>query len=203
MPFGLPDWFGTHIYLTILCATLMEGVGLPVPAEVLFIYAGLLVRQGRASLAGIVLAACAGNLTGSVVVYGVAYLGGRRLAHRIRRFTGLRSSVLRQVEAFFVQYGDAALFFSRFVGFLRAATIYSAGLTRLGPWRSLLWVTLGIVIWNAGWVWLAYRFGAGVPQLVQLVGTQIRNRPLAAGIVLLLAALFVWRWAQRRAPIRF
>lgn len=199
MWFALEEFFHRHIYTAVLLATVVEGMGLPVPAEVLFVVGALMVHRGMATLGGIVFMAALGNVLGTMLGFSLAYVGGQALVTRIAAAIKLKPEAMQEVERFFHKYGPATVFISRFVGFIRAATIYSAGAHRVPPWRFALYTLAGALIWNAGWAYLAYKFGAALPHVVR--------RYLYHGLVWAIAAvailavlIFVVRWARRRNP---
>ncbi|HYG60027.1 MAG TPA: DedA family protein [Symbiobacteriaceae bacterium] len=196
MPHALNAWFQHHIYTTLLLATLAEGVGLPVPAELLFIGAAVMVHNGTASLGKVILVATLGNATGALLGFMLAYWGGPPLVRRVVRATGLKPGAMEEVAAFFARYGPVTIFLSRFIGFIRAATIYSAGAARVAPWRFAVYSLAAAFVWNAGWAYAAYRFGEG---LHAAAGRGL-GRALAV-VALLLAAGLIFLWFRRRKAI--
>lgn len=185
MPAALGQWFHQHYYIAILVATMIEGLGLPLPAETLFIAAGAVIHRGEASLSVVILLAALGNLAGSFVGFSVAYMGGKSLLARVARALRLKPEALEEVDRFFARYGAATVFMSRFVGFIRAATIYSSGAARLEPWRFVVYTFSAALIWNAGWAFLAYHFGTGLHRLAR----EIARSHLTWLIVLLIVAI--------------
>lgn len=198
MPFAaVQEWFRLHFYVALFTATLLEGIGLPLPAEALFLATAVLVRRGSASLPSIVLVAAVGNLTGTLIGFSVAYLGGKQLLRRVTRLVGIKEEATHKVEQFFHKYGAATVFLSRFVGFIRAATIYSAGAARMAPWKFAAYMFSAALIWNGVWAFVAYRFGRHLPKFSHpAVG---RTTVIVVGAVaLLLVAQLGVRWYRRR-----
>lgn len=196
MPPALNELLSQHFHTTLFVATLLEGLGLPVPAEILFIPAVVLVHQGVASLGSMITVAVAGNMVGALLGFGLAYRGGERLIGRLTRRVGMKPGAMQEVAGFFERYGAATIFFARFVGFIRAATIYSAGAARVAPWRFAGYTLAAAIIWNAGWAYMAYRFGRGLHALAQ------RGAGWAVALVALLlvgGGLLLWRKRRRTA----
>lgn len=196
MPGFLTTWFTQHYYLAILAATLVEGLGFPLPAEALFIAVGVLVHRGEASLGVVILLAAIGNLMGSFISYSVAYIGGKRLLARATETSRIKPDALREVDRFFARYGAATIFISRFIGFIRAATIFSSGVARVDPWRFIVYTFAAALVWNGVWAFLAYHFGAGLPHLLH----RIARHPNAWLVVLvaLVMGLGIFLWLRRR-----
>lgn len=194
MPPALSHLLQQHFHTTLFVATVLEGLGLPVPAEILFIPAVVLVHQGVASLGSMITVAAAGNLVGAMLGFGLAYRGGERLIRRLTRAAGLKPGAMQEVAGFFERYGAATIFFARFIGFIRAATIYSAGAARVAPWRFAGYTLAAAIIWNAGWAYMAYRFGAGLHALAR------RGAGWAVALVVIIllgVGLLLWRRRRR------
>lgn len=190
-------WFLHHIYTAIFLGTALEGLGLPLPAELLFIAAGAGAERGAVSLPLVVVTAAAGNTVGSTVGYLVAYWGGPPLIRRIFRMFGIKDAAISRVEEFFNRYGPTTVFISRFVGFIRAATIYTAGAARMAPWRFVLYVGAGALIWNGIWVAVAYKFGEALPHIMhRLLGRM--GAVMVLVLALALVGRFAWNWYRRR-----
>jgi membrane protein DedA with SNARE-associated domain len=197
---ALSEWFHQHIYTAIFIATLVEGLGLPLPAEALFVAAGLLIRRGDAHLSLVVLLAAMGNLIGSFSGFMLAYLGGKKLLARAAEALRLKPEALREVDAFFVRYGPATIFISRFVGFIRAATIYSSGVARVQPWKFALYTLAGALIWNTGWAFLAFRFGVGLHRLIYHGSPSgLTWVAILVGVVAAVTLVIIWRKRRRTA----
>lgn len=194
-------WFSHHVYLAVFLACVLEGIGLPLPAEVLFLATVGVIGRGNAHLGGVIAAAAGGNLVGSLAGFTVAYIGGQRLIERVFRLIGVKAESIHKVAAFFRRYGAVTVFLSRFVGVIRAATIYTAGAARMNPWRFGFYVAIAALIWNGGWAILAYQFGSHLPALV--------HRALGRGAVWLVSILvvafiirFVYSWHRRKSSAK-
>lgn len=191
------DWFHRHVYLALFFAAFLEGLGLPVPAEVLFVATAGLIHGGTARLDHVIIAAVAGNLAGALFGFGMAFVGGQQLLSRVAAVVRVKPEALAKVESFFDRYGAATVFLSRFVGPIRAATIYVAGAARMAPWRFTAYMLAAVTVWNTAWAWLAYRFGARLPGLVHEALGQ-----WAFTAVGVLAAAAVLALLLRRRPVR-
>ncbi len=95
--------------------TLVERLGLPVPAAPLLLVAGSLVATGQMGLAPALLAAIMASILGDVVWFAL----GRRFGHRVLRLLCKLSlsadTCVRQSEGFILKWGGAALVAAKFV----------------------------------------------------------------------------------------
>lgn len=194
------EWFGDHIYRAILVAGTLEGMGLPIPCELLFFPGVHLARQGEISYAVMVLLATLGNLLGGLAGFGVAYWGGSAFLEAVSRWLGIKRETIRKVEGFFARYGQATVFISRFVGLIRTPTIYCAGAARMSPVRFGIYLTAAALTWNSLWVYMVYRFehvAAGI-----LTGHGAGDFLLWLGglLIALLLGRYALGWYRKRNP---
>lgn len=194
------EWFGDHIYRAILVAATLEGLGLPIPAELLFLPGVHLARQGEVSYVAMVLLATLGNAIGGLTGFGVAYWGGPALLDSVSRMLGIKRETIRKVEGFFARYGQATVFISKFVGLIRAATIYVAGAARMQPLRFIIYMTAAALIWNTTWVYLVFRFEHVAARLLTGHGAGDFLPWLAGLVAALLLGRYVLGWYRKRNP---
>ena len=74
---GVTHLIGDHGVPAVFFLMILESACLPVPSEVIMLFAGYLVSIHSMSLAGAVAAGVAGNLVGSWIAWGVGVSGGR------------------------------------------------------------------------------------------------------------------------------
>ena len=106
---GLIDWItrviGDHGFPAVLGLMTLESACIPVPSEVIQLFAGYLVSLHRMSLFAAVSAGVLGNLIGSWIAWSVGYYGGRPvhralgpLRPRHPRPSGARRALVRQAR---------------------------------------------------------------------------------------------------------
>jgi membrane protein DedA with SNARE-associated domain len=136
-------------YAMVFVAVGVESMGVPVPGETALVIGAVAAGQGHLSAVGVVAAGASGAMLGDNLGYWI----GRRYGLRLTRVRGVRRVYserrLRQADDFFARRGWLAVFFGRFVAFLRIFAGPLAGLHRM-PWpRFLLANALGAVVWAA------------------------------------------------------
>ena len=191
---SVPTWL---VYLAVFAFPFLEAsvfLGFVFPGETALVLGGVLVSQGRLSLAGTIALAVVGAITGDAVGYAV----GRRFG------PGLQSSRLGQLvgdsrwEAsrdFLHRRGGPAVFVGRFTALLRALVPSAAGMARL-PYRTFaLWNALGGAIWAAGFVLAGYLAGASYKKVERYLG----RGALVLTAVVVLAFVTVHVVRKRRA----
>src|SRR5882757_7272286 len=105
----------------------LESAGVPLPGETVLIGAALLAATGQIKIVIVVLAAAAGAIVGD----GMGYMVGRRLGlpflRRCGRYIRLDEDRLLIGRYLFLQYGNAVVFFGRFIALLRLFAALLAG----------------------------------------------------------------------------
>jgi membrane protein DedA with SNARE-associated domain len=190
-------WLRQHLYLAMFLASMIEGLGLPFPAEFLFVLGAVAIHRGDATFAGVVLATTFGNITGSMIGYSLAYAGGPLLIRRVAGVIRIKEESIAKVEQFFVKYGTSTVFISRFVGVIRAATIYTAGAARMSPVRFVVFLAAGALLWNAGWAFLAVQFGKRLPWMLHRIVSQ-GLVGLVTVVAIILIGVLVVRWLRKK-----
>lgn len=188
-------------YVVVFLLGLAEGaalLGLFLPGETAMILGGVLVAQGRAALGGMLLAGCLGSALGDSIGYWVGHrFGGSLQESRLGRKIG-RDRWERALR-FLQERGPSAVFFGRFLGFLRTLVPPLAGSSELSYGRfaafnipaATLWAAVFVMVgFLAGEGWRVVKEWAGRASLVLLI-------LLGVGILLFIAA----RWVRRRVEV--
>ncbi len=172
--------------LFLLVAT--ESSGVPVPGETALIAAGVLASDGKVAIELVIVIAAVAAILGDNIGYMIGRTGGRRLLERPGFGETYRRRVIEHGEPFFERHGPKAVFLGRWIGGLRIAAAWLAGINRM-HWPSFLfWNALGGICWAISVGLLAYFLGSTAEKIFRTAG-------LAglALVVLALVAFMVWR----------
>jgi undecaprenyl-diphosphatase len=180
------------VYVALFVLIAVESSGVPVPGETALIAAGVLASEGRADIEIVVLLAAVAAILGDNVGYAIGRTGGRRLLERPGAFERHRRKIIEHGQPFFERHGPKAVFLGRWIGGLRIAAAWLAGINRM-PWRSFLfWNALGGIAWAASVGLLAYYLGPPAEKIFRTVG--IAGVALVATAVV---AFLLWRRLRR------
>ncbi|MEV6422579.1 DedA family protein [Streptomyces sp. NPDC051662] len=170
--------------------------GFVLPGETAAVLGGLLAAQGEVSVwwvtVVVVVAAILGDSTGYAVSH---HFGDRILATRSLRKR--RTEVERAREMIRVR-GASAVFFARFIAFLRALMPALAGLSDMPYRRFLLFNALGGLCWGVSCTAVGYFAGAAFTRIESQLG-QIAGAVIA-GVVVLGLAVWAYRRHRRTRP---
>src|SRR5256712_9612571 len=117
--------------LAIFLTMAAESAGIPISSEIVVPLGGALAAQGKLSFVGVVIAASAGNLLGSLVAYLLVRRYGEALILGPGRRVGLTAGHLRLADPVFERGGLPAVFAGRPPPVLPPHLSLPAGTSRL------------------------------------------------------------------------
>jgi len=182
-------------YAGVLVLVGLEGVGIPLPGQLMLIAAGISASAGQLNLVVVFLVALLAAIGGDSIGYGIGRYGGRRLVVRFGRYVLLTEDRLAATQRFFAKRGNVVVPLARFVDGLRQATGLAAGVAQMGWWRFLAYNALGGTAWVVAWVLTGYFAGNHVGTIYD--GFLRYQKYVLAGCAAVVVALLV-RWALKR-----
>lgn len=177
------QYMAVHGYWTLFLAMAIEGTGLPIPFEFLFIPAGFAVSRGEMAMWAVIGASTAGSLFGNLLGYWLGRWGGVAFISRWGRYFHIDPDRLARVNEWFYRHGGRTVFASRFVGFIRAPSIISAGIFRMDVVQYAWYSALGALVWNGFWASTAWLFGSKLPDMLGRVYRFVGPALLVTAIV--------------------
>lgn len=182
--------------LLVFANTLIEQIGLPVPAVPTLVIAGALAVDGKISAWGTFGAAFAACTIGDVAWYVAGRVWGRRVMRLLCRISLSPDSCVRQTETHFERWGGSALVLAKFIPGLSGIAPPLAGATRLGWPTFLLLNSLGVVIWAGLAIGAGMLFHEQIDRLIS--GMQGLGSWALAGVAALLLGYVAFKWWERR-----
>src|SRR5260370_31831020 len=140
-----------------------ESAGVPLPGETILVAAAhLAATTGQINIVLVVLAAAAGAIVGD----GMGYMVGRRVGlpflRPYGRYIRLDEDRLMIGRYLFFQYGNAVVFFGRFIAVPRMFAALLAGANSMPPGRFFFFNITGGVCWACLFGFGAYAVGAEI-----------------------------------------
>jgi membrane protein DedA with SNARE-associated domain len=126
----------------------LESMVLPVPSELVMPFVGFLVADGKISLWIAILVTTIASITGSLISYFVAYIGGKPLIQRFGKYVFLDTGELDWTERWFHKQGSWTIFVSRFIPVIRHLISIPAGLGKMNIWKFITATVVGATLWN-------------------------------------------------------
>lgn len=113
------------------------------PSEIIMPLAGFAVSQGKMTLWGIILAAVLGDVLGALIVYFVAYIGGRPLLEKYGRYIFISHGKLEQADAWFEKYGPEAVLISKLLPIVGRVISVPAGIAKMSLKKFIIYTFMG------------------------------------------------------------
>ena len=113
------------------------------PSEIVMPLAGVAVSQGKMTLWGIIAAAILGDVSGALIVYFIAYIGGRPLLEKYGRYLLINHSKLEQADVWFEKYGPEAVLIGKLLPIVGRVISVPAGITKMSLKKFISYTFLG------------------------------------------------------------
>ncbi len=162
----IDQWLETippmSVYLIVGLVIMIESLGIPLPGEIVLVSAALLASQQHSlSPLWIGILASAGAIIGDSIGYLIGKKGGRRLLEWAgRKFPKhFGPTHLANAERIFDKRGMWAVFFGRFIAFLRILAGPLAGSLKMHYPKFLTANALGGIVWAGGTTAAVYYLG--------------------------------------------
>ena len=175
---------------------ILESACIPVPSEVIMLYAGYLVSTGDMTLLEAVVAGVAGNVIGSWIAWAVGAYGGREVIERYGPRIHVTPARLALADRWFDRYGPRVVLISRCLPIIRTFISLPAGIARMPFWRFTLYTTLGCIPWVLGLTLIGEQVGANWETWQERL--HVLDYLVIAGIVVAVGYL-IWHARRRRA----
>ena len=179
--------------LAIFLTMAAESAGIPISSEIVVPLGGALASQGKLSFAGVVIAATAGNLLGSLVAYLLVRRYGETLILGPGRRVGLTAGHLRLANRFFERWGLPAVFVGRLLPVIRTYISFPAGLSRITVVPFTLATVLGATPWNLALAYAGFKLGQNYERVANALGPF--TIPIA--VLVLLAIVVAYYYGRR------
>ena len=186
---------GDHGIPAVFLLMVLESACLPVPSEVIMLFAGYLVSLHRMSLTEAVLAGTAGNIVGSWIAWGVGMSGGRVLLERHGRYVHITPARLDMADRWFERRGERIVLIARCLPIIRTFISLPAGVARMPFWRFTIYTAVGSLPWVLALTLIGVQVGSKWDEWHKRI--EILDYIVAAGIVAGIVYLIVRR---RRGP---
>jgi membrane protein DedA with SNARE-associated domain len=126
---------------------MLESACIPVPSEVIQMFAGYLVSLDRMGLVAAIAAGTLGNVVGSWIAWGVGVKGGRPFIERYGKWAHVTPKRMALADRWFDRYGNRVVFWSRMLPIVRTFISLPAGVARMPFGRFTLYTFLGALPW--------------------------------------------------------
>lgn len=145
-------------YIIIFLTMFLGLLGLPIPDEVIMMFAGYLISRGKLVFIFTVAIAFLGSFIGMSFSYLIGKLFGLPLIEKYGHRFFLTMDKFKKVQRWFQKFGKFAVIFGYFFPGLRHVTAYSAGVSKWTYRTFSLYALPGALIWVTTFILLGYLF---------------------------------------------
>jgi membrane protein DedA with SNARE-associated domain len=142
-------------YWAVGAATLVEGMGIPMPGQTLLIVGAVEAAEGRMNIAWLLLLVTAAATLGNSLGYAIGYWGGRFALKKLK-VNPQRQQYLHEL---FKRRGGFVILFGRFVDGLRQLNGIFSGTMKMPWWNFTAYNVAGALLWTAAWGLGSYYLG--------------------------------------------
>jgi membrane protein DedA with SNARE-associated domain len=150
---------GEHGVPAVFFLMVLESACLPVPSEVIMLFAGYLVSIDQMTLTEAVVAGTLGNVVGSWIAWGIGISGGRVLLERHGRWVHITPARLDMADRWFERRGERIVLIGRCLPIIRTFISLPAGIARMPFWRFTIYTAIGSFIWVLGLTLIGVQVG--------------------------------------------
>ncbi|MBW4621059.1 MAG: DedA family protein [Cyanosarcina radialis HA8281-LM2] len=186
-------------YLAVFLGVLLENVGLPLPGETFTIVGGFLAGSGELNYWFLLGDAILSAFIGATCGYAIGRYGGWQMLLKIGQFFRLPEVRLVELKDKFSDNASKAVFFGRFVAFLRMFVGLMAGIVQMPFGQFLGFNIAGATVWASVMVTVSFFIGR-IVSLEQLVSWAAQFALVA--LVIAIAAIGIPLWLESRQTKR-
>jgi membrane protein DedA with SNARE-associated domain len=173
-------------YPLLFVLVAVETMGVPVPGETALVTAAIIASRGDLDIEVVIVLAAAAAILGDNVGYLIGRHGGRRLLTRPGRFELQRRRVIEYGEPFFARHGGKAVFFGRWMAWLRIWSAWLAGINRMRWPTFVFWNAAGGIVWATSVGLVAYYLGEAGDKAIRAAGFIGGGGVVASGLLIYL-----------------
>ena len=156
---------GTFGYLGVAVGTAFF------PSEIIMPLAGVAVSHGKMTLGGIIAAAIIGDVSGALIIYFIAYIGGRPLMEKYGRYILIDHDKLEQADTWFEKYGPEAVLISKLLPIMGRVISVPAGIAKMDLKKFIIYSFIGTVPFAVTLGYLGVQLGIKWPIIKEYLDT--------------------------------
>jgi len=195
LPEGVADAIGQWGYLALGVGV---ALGVPVPEDVWLLVAGYLAWSRLLSFPWVIVVGMIAAMVADHTGYWAGRLGRRRLLDRFGRYLFVTPARLRRAEIFFFRHGHKAVFFARFIPWIRVSAGPLSGVSRMPYGRYFIYNFLAALTYASTMTVLGYLFAPQMNELLELLGRRRRAASIVIVLILLACAAIAALHRRRR-----
>jgi membrane protein DedA with SNARE-associated domain len=190
-----------HGYALLFLWLFLERLGIPIPAAIPLVSAGLLAEMKYMRFAYAMGLAFAAVMLGDIAWFFISRIRGVRVLSLLCRITLEPDTCVRKTQNLFTKHGPVSLVFAKFIPGLSNLTVALAGIVRLPLRTFLLFDSIGSLLWVGFFMGVGYIFSREI-QPENIVLPDWGQGRVVIAILLLLSLYIVWKYLRKQYLLR-
>ena len=185
-----------HGYALLFLWLFLERLGIPIPAAIALVSAGLLAEMEYMRFAYAMGSAFAAVMIGDIAWFFISRIRGIRVLSLLCHITLEPDACVRKTQNLFTRHGPASLLFAKFIPGLGNLTVALAGIVRLPLKTFLLFDSIGSLLWVGFFMGVGYIFSREI-QLERIALPDWGQGSVLIAFLLLVAIYIAWKYLRR------
>lgn len=154
------EYFSIYGMWLVFLIVFLEYLNLPgLPAGIIMPAAGILIATSEWSFTYSLFVSVIAGLLGSIVLYYIGYFLGRPVVDKMyNKYPKMQGSIDKTFN-YVDKYGNKGIFISRLIPVARTLISLAAGVFNINIFKFLMYSTVGITVWNFGFIFVGYIAG--------------------------------------------
>lgn len=140
-------WIAKYGYMGLFLSMFLGIVGLPVPDEILMVFAGYMASEGKMDFIPTCIAAGLGSFCGMSISFMIGKNIGFPILEKLRIKFHFNDDKMERFKRWFLQYGKFAVAFGYFVPGFRHITPILAGINKWSFREFIYSASIGGLVW--------------------------------------------------------
>ncbi len=185
-----------HGYILLFLWMFSERLGIPIPATLPLIAAGILTEMEYMQFAYAIGLAFAAVMLGDIAWLSISRVRGIHVLSFLCRISLEPDACVRKTQNLFARHGPAFLLFAKFIPGLGNLTVALVGIVRLPLKTFLLFDSIGSLLWVGFFMGTGYIFSREI-QLVGIALPDWGEGSVLIAVLLLVAFYIAWKYLRR------
>jgi len=186
-----------HGYILLFFWMFSERLGIPVPATLPLIAAGILAEMEYMQFACALAIAFAAVMFADFAWFFLSRIRGLEVLSFLCRVSFEPDACVRKTQNLFAKHGPASLLFTKFIPGLSNLAVPLVGIVRLELRTFILFDSIGSLLWVGFFMGAGYLFSREI-QLEKIALPDWGQGTVIITVLLLFALYFTWKYLRRR-----
>ena len=186
-----------HGYIFLFIWMFSERLGIPIPATLPLLAAGILAEMEYIHLAYALAIAFAAVMLADFVWFFISRIRGLEVLSFLCRISLEPDACVRKTQNLFAKHGPASLLFTKFIPGLSNLAVPLVGIVGLDLRTFILYNSIGSLLWVGFFMGAGYLFSREI-QLERIALPDWGQGSVIIAVLLLVALYIAWKYLRRR-----